>query len=120
MISTCLLAAGKINWTELLRDWLKDYKLDDPWTIFGLAAQAFFASRFVVQWIASERRGRSVVPIAFWYLSLVGTTLLAVYAYHRKDLVFILGQTLNTFVYIRNLMLIYRPKESSAEGAAPG
>ena len=113
-----LLAAGKINWTDQLRDFLRDYKLDDTWVIFGFAAQAVFASRFMVQWIASERAGRSIVPTLFWYLSLLGTTMLAVYALHRKDIVFILGQTLNIFIYVRNLMLIYRPKTPG--GAAAG
>lgn len=99
-----LLAAGKVHWTDSLK------QLQDPWVLFGFSAQALFASRFVVQWIASERRGLSYVPVAFWYLSIAGTLLLAVYAFYRRDPVFILGQTLNTFIYFRNLMLIYRPK----------
>src|SRR4051812_10169523 len=96
------LAAGKIHWTQAL---LQD--LSDWWVVFGFAAQGVFASRFVVQWIASERAGRSIVPTIFWYLSLVGTGMLAVYAVHRRDPVFVLGQTLNTAIYIRNLALIY-------------
>ncbi len=100
-----ILAAGKVHWTEWLRA-----PMSDPWIFIGFGGQMVFASRFVVQWIASERRGHSYFPTIFWYLSLLGTTILAVYAVHRQDPVFILGQTLNTFIYIRNLMLIYRPK----------
>jgi lipid-A-disaccharide synthase-like uncharacterized protein len=112
---TLMLAAGKIHYTETLQ------ALSDPWVILGFSAQAVFASRFIVQWLASERRGRSVVPVAFWYLSLIGTMLLAVYAIYRRDPVFILGQTLNSFIYIRNLMLIYRPKAAlpTMERAVP-
>lgn len=117
VIGADILAAGKIHWTDTLRDYFRDYKLDDPWILFGFAAQAVFASRFMVQWIASERAGRSIVPTIFWYLSLLGTTMLAVYALHRKDIVFILGQTLNIFIYVRNLMLIYRPKRPAAAQA---
>lgn len=99
-----MLAAGKINYTDALKS------LADPWILFGFLAQGVFASRFIVQWFASERRGESYVPVVFWYLSLLGTTLLAIYAIHRVDPVFILGQTLNIAIYVRNLMLIYRPR----------
>src|SRR5437764_14579972 len=92
-----VVAAGKIHWTDTLLNGMRDW-----WVLFGLAAQAVFASRFVLQWITSERAGRSVVPTAFWYLSLVGTAMLAFYAVHRRDPVFILGQTLNSIIYVRN------------------
>ncbi|HSH69978.1 MAG TPA: lipid-A-disaccharide synthase N-terminal domain-containing protein [Deferrisomatales bacterium] len=77
----------------------------DFWLVVGFAAQALFSARFLVQWIASERRKRSTVPKAFWYLSLVGSALLLAYAVHRHDPVFILGQSFGFIVYIRNLML---------------
>lgn len=110
------LAAGKIHWTETLL-----HGMTDAWVVFGFAAQAVFASRFVVQWITSERAGRSIVPTAFWYLSLLGTGMLALYAVHRRDPVFILGQTLNSLIYVRNLMLIYRPGAApAAAGGPPG
>lgn len=75
------------------------------WIALGLIAQLIFTARFVVQWIASERAKASVVPLAFWYLSLVGAALLLVYAIHRRDPVFILGQSTGSFIYLRNLQL---------------
>ncbi|HWP48186.1 MAG TPA: lipid-A-disaccharide synthase N-terminal domain-containing protein [Candidatus Limnocylindrales bacterium] len=78
------------------------------WLIFGLFGQLMFSMRFIVQWIVSEKRKESVVPIQFWYYSLAGSLTLLLYAIHRKDPVFILGQSLGTFIYIRNLILIYR------------
>jgi lipid-A-disaccharide synthase-like uncharacterized protein len=80
------------------------------WLIFGLLAQFVFFMRFVVQWIASERRKESYIPVEFWYLSLVGSIGLLIYAIHKKDIVFILGLSVGSFVYIRNLILIYKKK----------
>lgn len=77
------------------------------WVLFGLFAQALFMMRFLLQWIASERAKRSVVPVAFWYFSLAGGLTLLAYAVHRRDPVFILGQALGTVIYIRNLWLIH-------------
>ena len=77
----------------------------NPWVVLGFTAQGLFTMRFLVQWIASERQKRSVVPRAFWYLSVVGGGLLLVYAIYRKDPVFILGQATGLIVYVRNLML---------------
>ena len=88
------------------------------WLALGFAAQALFASRFLVQWIASEREGRSVIPFAFWFLSLAGGALLLTYAIWRKDPVFIVGQSCGVFVYTRNLTLLYRER-SKAGGDAP-
>lgn len=79
--------------------------LRDPWTIVGFAGTAVFSLRFIVQWIHSERAGRSVVPEVFWYLSIVGSALLLVYSLHRRDLVFILGQSAGFLVYARNIAL---------------
>ena len=73
-----------------------------------MLGQAIFFSRFLVQWLASERAGRSYVPRAFWWLSLVGSMVLLVYAIHRKDAVIVLGQAFGWMVYARNLVLIQR------------
>ena len=81
------------------------------WLVLGFSAQALFSARFLVQWIASERAGKSVVPILFWYLSIVGSGLLLMYAIHRQDPVFIVGQSAGLFIYSRNLYLIYRGKK---------
>ncbi len=89
------------------------------WLILGFVAQGMFVGRFAVQWIASERRGESVMPIAFWYLSLFGSWGLLAYAVWRQDAVIIAGQAFNSVIYIRNLMLIYRKRQAGAaeEGA---
>ena len=78
------------------------------WLVFGFVGQAFFSARFLVQWIASERKRQSVVPTWFWIFSLLGGSTLLVYAIYRRDPVFILGQAAGLVVYARNLMLIRR------------
>ncbi|SHG21877.1 Uncharacterized N-terminal domain of lipid-A-disaccharide synthase [Desulfacinum infernum DSM 9756] len=80
------------------------------WLGVGFGAQALFSARFLVQWIASERAHKSVVPVAFWFLSLFGGALLFAYALWRRDPVFILGQGTGLIIYSRNLYLIYREK----------
>jgi lipid-A-disaccharide synthase-like uncharacterized protein len=82
----------------------------DSWVILGLIAQGLFTMRFLVQWIASERAGRSVIPLAFWWFSIAGGLLLLVYALYRKDAVFILGQAFGVFVYLRNLYFVLRER----------
>jgi lipid-A-disaccharide synthase-like uncharacterized protein len=79
----------------------------------GLVGQLFFSARFLVQWIASERAGRSVVPIAFWFFSLGGGIVLFAYALYRQDPVFVLGHGTGAFIYVRNLMLITRERKRS-------
>jgi lipid-A-disaccharide synthase-like uncharacterized protein len=86
------------------------------WTILGFFGQAFFGGRFLVQWIVSERRNESVIPLAFWILSLFGGSLLLIYAIYRRDPVFILGQGAGLAVYARNLVLIRR-KQGAAKNA---
>jgi len=86
------------------------------WLAVGFVGQALFGSRFLVQWIVSERRGESVVPLAFWYLSLGGAALLLAYAIWRQDPVFILGQSFGFLVYTRNLILISRRSRAAASG----
>jgi lipid-A-disaccharide synthase-like uncharacterized protein len=78
----------------------------DGWVILGFVAQAFFTMRFVVQWIASERARKSVIPVAFWFFSIGGGALLLIYALYRRDPVFIAGQALGLVVYIRNVYFI--------------
>lgn len=82
--------------------------------IVGFAGQLLFASRFLVQWVASERAGTSVIPLVFWWISLGGGAMLFAYAFWRQDPVFVLGQSLGIVVYIRNLMLISRAKLNDA------
>ena len=78
--------------------------------VVGFTGQGLFASRFILQWIYSEKKGESVIPIIFWYLSIVGGICLLIYAIFRKDPVIILGQSFGILVYTRNLILIYRKK----------
>ncbi|HUH89440.1 MAG TPA: lipid-A-disaccharide synthase N-terminal domain-containing protein [Lysobacter sp.] len=77
-----------------------------PWLVVGFIGQALFASRFILQWLASERARRSIVPTAFWYFSLAGSSVLLAYAIHRADPVFIVGQASGLGIYLRNLHLI--------------
>jgi lipid-A-disaccharide synthase-like uncharacterized protein len=81
------------------------------WLSIGFFGQALFACRFIVQWIASEKRGRSVIPNAFWYLSIGGGAVLLLYAIHQRDPVFILGQSTGVFIYARNLVLLRRERQ---------
>ena len=85
----------------------------DAWVLLGLVAQFMFTMRFVVQWIASERAQRSVIPFAFWTFSLGGGTLLLVYSIYRRDPVFIAGQALSTFIYIRNVQFALRERRAN-------
>ena len=78
------------------------------WVVLGFIGQAAFFMRFLVQWIVSEKKGESVIPIYFWYLSIGGGVILLIYAIHIGDPVFTLGQSCGVIVYIRNLMLIYK------------
>jgi lipid-A-disaccharide synthase-like uncharacterized protein len=84
------------------------------WLYLGFAGQGLFGLRFLVQWVASERKGESIIPVYFWYLSLIGSLILLAYAIFRRDPVFILGQCTGFIVYMRNLMLIYRKRAGAA------
>lgn len=81
------------------------------WLTLGFAGQLAFTGRFALQWLYSEYKKRSVIPVGFWYLSLVGSALLLSYAIYRRDPVFILGQSFGFVVYLRNLQLIKLQKE---------
>ena len=76
--------------------------------IIGFVGQGLFASRFVIQWIYSEKKGESLIPITFWYLSIFGGLALLIYAIFRKDPVIIMGQLFGILIYLRNLILIYK------------
>lgn len=89
------------------------------WVTLGLTAQLSFSARFIVQWIASERAGRSYVPVAFWWISIVGGLLLFSYAIYRQDVVFIVGQSFGLIVYIRNLVLIHKEQKTPLDEGAP-
>ena len=84
----------------------------DWWVLWGFIAQGLFTMRFLVQWIASERAHRSVIPLAFWYFSIAGGMLLLVYALYRRDPVFIAGQAFGVFIYLRNLYFVLRERRT--------
>lgn len=89
------------------------------WLAIGFAGNALFFSRFLVQWLASERAGRSYVPVAFWWLSIAGSVVLLLYAIHRRDPVFTLAYLPNCVVYVRNLMLIRAERRRIAAVPTP-
>ena len=89
--------------------------MPNAWDIFGLTGQCLFGSRFFVQWVYSERRKESHIPIVFWYLSIFGGLILLMYAIHIQNFVFILGQSTGIVVYLRNLILIYGKKNKVVE-----
>lgn len=97
---------------------LVDYLYDvfvarfDFWLAFGIVAQLLFTARFLVQWIASEKAGRSVMPLAFWLFSVAGGLMTLVYGLVRREPVIIMGQLLSVFIYARNLALIFRERKA--------
>jgi lipid-A-disaccharide synthase-like uncharacterized protein len=104
---------------EQLRNWYNNLPATEiAWLAFGLAGQALFMMRFIVQWIHSERHQKSVIPVSFWYLSLLGGLSVLAYGIHRADPVIIMGQLPGTIVYTRNLMLIRRERHRAAQQAS--
>ncbi|BBK41065.1 lipid A biosynthesis [Allostella vacuolata] len=95
-----------------------DFDIPTFWLIIGFAGQALFSARFFVQWIMSEKLKKSVIPVAFWYFSVLGGVTLLAYAIHREDPVFIAGQGLGLLVYARNLWFIWKERQEgkTAEG----
>ncbi len=85
------------------------------WIVIGFLGQFFFFSRFLIQWIHSERQKKSVIPNSFWTFSIIGGVILLFYAIHRKDPVFIVGQSVGMLVYARNLWFIYQGKKAGSE-----
>jgi len=86
------------------------------WLLIGFAGQALFSARFLVQWVYSERRKRSLIPVVFWYFSLAGGATLFIYALHIGDPVFILGQSMGVLIYTRNLYFIHRERQLAGAG----
>jgi lipid-A-disaccharide synthase-like uncharacterized protein len=89
------------------------------WLAVGFLGQFLFSGRFIIQWIVSEKRRKSVTPVAFWYFSIAGGVILLAYAIHRRDKVFMVGQATGLIVYVRNLMLIVRARRSGDADTAP-
>ena len=107
------LWAGLANWFHAV--FVEQF---DTWVAIGFFAQAMFSARFLIQWIASERAGRSVVPVSFWFFSIAGSGILFFYALSRQDPVFIAGQGAGIAIYSRNLWLIFREKKSALSNTA--
>ncbi len=103
-----------VDLTRQLGDFLHEVFVAqlDWWVALGFVAQLLFTARFAVQWIASERENRMVIPLAFWFFSIGGGLLLLVYAIHRRDPVFIAGQAFGVFVYARNLYFELRDRDA--------
>jgi lipid-A-disaccharide synthase-like uncharacterized protein len=104
---------------NLTLDFFRDFSVRYPkfhldfWLVFGFVGQAMFTMRFIVQWIASEKKKESVIPISFWYFSLAGGLIVLFYAIHRMDPVFILAYLPGNFIYLRNLYFIYKKKKAA-------
>ena len=88
-----------------------------PWAALGFCGQAVFAARFLVQWISSERAGKSVIPFAFWVLSVGGGLMTLIYGLVKREPVIIVGQGLATFIYLRNIVLIFRERDRQRSGS---
>ncbi len=88
----------------------------DFWLLFGIVAQLLFTARFLVQWLASEKQGQSVMPLAFWYFSMAGGMMTLVYGIVRREPIIIMGQVLAVFIYLRNLILIFRNRGKASAG----
>jgi lipid-A-disaccharide synthase-like uncharacterized protein len=102
---------------EFFKSAVMDQIVGDPfWATIALIGQFTFAARFVLQWLASEYKKRSHVPIPFWYISIVGSGILLAYSIHIKNPIFMLGFSLNTLIYVRNLHLIYKYGEKDSLG----
>ncbi len=108
-----------LTFLGLALDFFRDFSARYPkfnldfWLVFGFVGQAMFTMRFIVQWIASEKKKESVIPLSFWYLSLAGGLIVLFYAIHRMDPVFILAYLPGNFIYLRNLWFIYKKKKIS-------
>ena len=112
-----------VDLQNMIGDYFHDVFVNnvDWWVLLGVVAQGLFTMRFVVQWIASEKAQRSVVPMTFWWFSIGGGALLLMYALYRRDPVFILGQGFGVFVYIRNLQFVLRAKARGEDtNSGPG
>ena len=106
-----------IQYGQALNNYLYDVFVAkfDFWLAFGLVAQLFFTARFLVQWISSERAGKSVVPLAFWFFSMGGGLMTLVYGFVKREPIIILGQAMATVIYVRNIMLIMKNHASGSK-----
>jgi lipid-A-disaccharide synthase-like uncharacterized protein len=93
---------------------MTDYEI--MWVGIGFVGQSLFFGRWLLQWFVSERKAESQIPIAFWYMSLIGSVIVLAYAIHRMDPVFIAGQGVGTLVYVRNIMLVQRTPKRVVSG----
>jgi lipid-A-disaccharide synthase-like uncharacterized protein len=103
-----------VSLSQAVGDYLQNVFFVRPdWGVLvGYVGQTLFGMRFIVQWVASERVGRSVIPVAFWFFSIGGGVLLLGYAFYKRDPVFIIGQGLGLFVYLRNLYFVFRERQT--------
>lgn len=83
------------------------------WIIFGFAAQFVFFLRFGVQWYVSEKLKKSIIPISFWYISIIGTVMIILYSYHQKDIVFFVANVASLVIYFRNIALLNKTNKNS-------
>jgi lipid-A-disaccharide synthase-like uncharacterized protein len=86
------------------------------WVGIGFVGQSLFFSRWLLQWVVSERKAESQIPVSFWYMSLIGSVIVLAYAIHKMDPVFMVGQGVGTLVYVRNIMLVHRTKKRVVSG----
>jgi len=100
----------------MFESFVSELTAEPLWTSVGLVGQFAFGGRFVIQWIVSEYKKKSHIPTVFWYLSLVGSIILLAYSIHRNEPIFILGFSLNTVIYIRNLHLLKKHKRTGEVG----
>jgi lipid-A-disaccharide synthase-like uncharacterized protein len=105
---------------KLAAKWAETSTTELVWIGIGFGAQGMFFMRFVIQWLASEKAKKSVMPHAFWYWSIAGGSMLLLYSIYRLDPVFIMGQGMGLFIYIRNLQFIRRTKRGAADPADVG
>jgi len=116
-IEAAAVVVAKILTTIL--PFLPDTLVDKPESILivvGFAGQGLFAMRFIIQWLSSEKQAKSVIPVAFWYFSIGGGSVLFLYAIWRQDLVFMSGQGLGLFIYLRNLYFVRRSSRINEDG----
>jgi len=86
------------------------------WVGIGFVGQSLFFSRWLLQWVVSERKAESQIPVSFWYMSLIGSVIVLAYAIHKMDPVFIVGQGVGTLVYVRKSMLVHRTTKRVGSG----
>ncbi len=112
------MGTGIMDAAKLTAWYMEVSVVDAAWILFGFAAQSMYFMRFALQWIASERLRRSIVPETFWYFSFAGGVMLFIYAFHRADPVIMVGQLLGLFVYARTIYLIWLQKRPENQIAA--